>query len=245
MRKAIIGGILFFCVVSSPPANAYGAGEDQLMTPGYLARVGRDLVDLPMTVTRLTAGEWLAAGGFAGAAFAAYTVDGKVRRYFLHHDYAGLVRANGYLTWFGDWRGQVPLLGGAWLGGLLLGSPELSRIAADGVEASLIAAGIIGPTLTFVSGRELPRYMTPQYEFHPFHTGKISFPSGHTAEAFAVATVLDRSLRSRFGYWHTPFVYGIAAMLGAGRVRDQSHYLSDVLVGAGIGWGIGTWVSNR
>jgi len=61
-----------------------------------------------------------------------------------------------------------------------------------------------------------------------------SFPSGHTAQAFAAATFLTEE----FGHEYkcTPYLaYGIASSVGMLRIANNRHYLSDVLVGAGIG----------
>lgn len=61
-----------------------------------------------------------------------------------------------------------------------------------------------------------------------------SFPSGHTALAFATATMLYEE------YGHlSPWVgfgsYALAATTGAMRVAGHHHWASDVLTGAGIG----------
>jgi membrane-associated phospholipid phosphatase len=61
-----------------------------------------------------------------------------------------------------------------------------------------------------------------------------SFPSGHTAQAFAAATFMARE------YGHKNILYSIGAYtmatgVGAMRVMNNRHWLSDVLVGAGIG----------
>jgi membrane-associated phospholipid phosphatase len=58
-----------------------------------------------------------------------------------------------------------------------------------------------------------------------------SFPSGHTASAFATAAVLERNLGWKAG---VP-AYAAAAYVAASRVQDQRHYLSDVAFGAAIG----------
>lgn len=58
----------------------------------------------------------------------------------------------------------------------------------------------------------------------------LSFPSGHTAQAFAVATAVTL-LFPRWG-WVALFA---AAMTGTERILSNSHYLSDVIAGAGLG----------
>jgi membrane-associated phospholipid phosphatase len=68
----------------------------------------------------------------------------------------------------------------------------------------------------------------------PDSSDYLSFPSGHTAEAFANAEFL------RLEYRHKSIWYGIAGYVVAGftgylRMYNNKHYLSEVLAGAGIG----------
>lgn len=70
--------------------------------------------------------------------------------------------------------------------------------------------------------------------------GAYSFPSGHTAVAFAVAPVLAR----HFGWAAAIPAYALAASTALGRMEDRKHYLSDVVVGAGIGTAIGAAVAS-
>ncbi len=59
-----------------------------------------------------------------------------------------------------------------------------------------------------------------------------SFPSGHTAAAFTIATVL--SLQYRRWYVVVPAV-GWAISVGVSRIWTGMHYPTDVLVGASVG----------
>lgn len=61
-----------------------------------------------------------------------------------------------------------------------------------------------------------------------------SFPSGHTAQAFAAATFMAKEYGDK-SVWYSIGAYTVATGVGAMRVMNNRHWLSDVLVGAGIG----------
>lgn len=61
-----------------------------------------------------------------------------------------------------------------------------------------------------------------------------SFPSGHTAQAFAAATFMAKEY-GRESMWYSIGAYTIATGVGAMRMMNNRHWVSDVLVGAGIG----------
>lgn len=68
----------------------------------------------------------------------------------------------------------------------------------------------------------------------PDSSNYASFPSGHTAQAFAAAAMLSEEYGYRYKW--VPFLsYGIASTVGVLRMANNKHYLSDVLVAAGIG----------
>lgn len=60
-----------------------------------------------------------------------------------------------------------------------------------------------------------------------------SFPSGHSAWAFSLATVV--ALQYRHTTWVPVLAYTIAAGVGLTRVTMDRHWMSDVVVGAVIG----------
>jgi membrane-associated phospholipid phosphatase len=73
--------------------------------------------------------------------------------------------------------------------------------------------------------------------------GNGSFPSGHSMEAFAVATIIAR----RYGnHRWVPFAaYGLASMVGFSRLTLNVHYLSDVVMGGAIGYSISRFTVLR
>ena len=64
--------------------------------------------------------------------------------------------------------------------------------------------------------------------------GENSFPSGHTATAFAGATLLAHEY-GRKSVWIPIAGYTAATVTGAMRVVNNRHYVSDVIVGAAVG----------
>lgn len=68
----------------------------------------------------------------------------------------------------------------------------------------------------------------------PDYSGFNSFPSGHTAQAFAAATFLNEEYKHKYK-WFPYASYSIASSVGLLRMANNKHYISDVLVGAGIG----------
>lgn len=78
----------------------------------------------------------------------------------------------------------------------------------------------------------LLKYTT--HQLRPDANTYNSFPSGHTAQAFAAATFLSEEYKQRFP-WMPYAAYGLASTVGGLRIANNRHYISDVLLGAGIG----------
>ena len=65
----------------------------------------------------------------------------------------------------------------------------------------------------------------------PDGSDDLSFPSGHSASAFATALVLQRHYGWRVGVPAT----AVAAYVALARVHDNHHHVSDVIFGAAMG----------
>lgn len=145
------------------------------------------------------------------------------------------------------------LLGGLVAAPLLL-QPGLAYFQHDNEEAATNVAMMNAQSLgmTFLStvalkhlvGRERPG--KGQCYDDPDAPGcaereALSFPSGHTSMAFSGAALmcLNTEQFSPFGGgWDKAACYGslgAAAGVGALRIASNSHYLSDVAIGAGLG----------
>jgi len=140
------------------------------------------------------------------------------------------------------------VMGSAWHGGNKLAAAD------DGVTIAeaAIFTGLLNEATKFAVGRQRP--------FVHYATGprtansddNLSFYSGHTALAFAVATA-SGTVASRRGYKLAPVVWGVGLTLatttGYLRIAADKHYLSDVLVGAVLGSAAGVlvprWLHNH
>tara|TARA_R110001599_G_scaffold353815_1_gene598817 strand:+ start:63818 stop:64360 length:543 start_codon:yes stop_codon:yes gene_type:complete len=78
------------------------------------------------------------------------------------------------------------------------------------------------------------------HEERPDDSDNNSFPSGHTANAFAAATTLHR----RYG-WEVGFpAYAVATLTGVARERARKHHWYDVVAGAAIGGAAGWYFTD-
>lgn len=128
------------------------------------------------------------------------------------------------------------VLGAFYLSGRYLQNERAAAVARDGLTASVIAAGAITPLLKIAVGRSRPSQT--EGTFVSGGAGR-SFPSGHTTQAFAVASVIASHYRSP---WVKGAVYGLAGAVGWARMENNAHYASDVVAGALIGTLIGRTV---
>jgi len=73
--------------------------------------------------------------------------------------------------------------------------------------------------------------------------GDGSFPSGHTIEAFSVATIIARRYRNH--RWVPYVAYGLASAVGFSRLSLSVHFLSDVFMGGALGYSISRFTVLR
>jgi membrane-associated phospholipid phosphatase len=111
---------------------------------------------------------------------------------------------------------------------------ETGLLAAE----AFLDSGIMVQTLKVASQRQRP---TVDHSSGEFFDGGSSFPSGHAISAWSVATVIAEE----YGPRHPAVRYGayaLATAVGISRYTGRKHFLSDVLVGSAMGYGIGRYV---
>jgi membrane-associated phospholipid phosphatase len=111
---------------------------------------------------------------------------------------------------------------------------KLQSMRALFVLCSLSLCGIVLHLIKWIAGRHRPidLFNHGYFGFNYFGIGYelTSFPSGHAQTAFTLATALT-ILFPRLGI---P-AFLVAGAVGISRIVLTSHYLSDVIAGAGVG----------
>ncbi|MFD1870849.1 phosphatase PAP2 family protein [Hymenobacter bucti] len=72
------------------------------------------------------------------------------------------------------------------------------------------------------------------HEERPDGSDNLSFPSGHTAQAFLAASIVHTEFRDK-SPWYGIGAYTVATSVGVMRMVVDKHWQSDVVAGAGFG----------
>lgn len=136
-----------------------------------------------------------------------------------------------------------------YVGGLVKHSPHARNtglLAAEG----LVGAQIVSFVMKQAAGRLKPSDIPPDgnlrdtwFKYKGGLTNGGSFPSGHSASAFAVATVISERYREH--RWIPWVAYGAATFLSLSRLPDQAHFPSDIFIGAALGYSFAHFVVMR
>ncbi len=127
--------------------------------------------------------------------------------------------------------------------GLIADNSNVRSLAVKLTEATFLATSLTVITKTII-GRGRPYKQESQYYTNPltFDNDYNSFPSGHTALAFAYSTVMANEVDNVF--WKIGW-YTAAGLVGYSRMHHNQHWFSDVLMAGAIGYFSGEFVNNH
>ncbi len=152
------------------------------------------------------------------------------------HDDRTRLKVSHAISDVGSGYGAGSIAGAFYLVGRATHNARARETGLLGGEA-LIDSGIVAAVLKHATQRPRPR---AGKERGDFFDGGLSFPSGHSIAAWSLATVVANEYRdNRFVQISA---YGLAAAVSMSRYTGRNHFLSDVLVGSAIGYGIGRYV---
>lgn len=148
------------------------------------------------------------------------------------------------------WSGRVSQLGSGYtLAGAAGAMYLVGKITGDkhARETGWLSLEALAHTQLVVFGiKQATNRRRPETDGAPrnFWSGGDSFPSGHAASSFAVATVFAYEYREHIAV--PVAAYGLAAIISASRVSARKHWPSDIFVGGSTGFLIGRFIyKNR
>jgi membrane-associated phospholipid phosphatase len=112
-----------------------------------------------------------------------------------------------------------------------------SRLVAYELILGTITLWIVVELVKALVRRSRPIIGVTQARIVGYQTGGRSFPSGHTSQAFFMATLMAPHFHA--SDWVVVLLYAIALLVGITRMYVGAHYPRDVLAGAILGsaWG--------
>jgi len=142
---------------------------------------------------------------------------------------------------FGSSLGNGLFLGGLitslYLGGEIFDERGLRKTALLSLESWMTAGAlVIGLKAIFERARPYTGKGSHHYKPFSFSSGYHSFPSGHAASAFAVATVIAGQTEFILA---DVLAYSLSTLVAVSRVHESKHWASDIFIGAAIGYFIG------
>jgi membrane-associated phospholipid phosphatase len=225
----------------------------------YFTLLGSDFKQQFTAPFHQTAKEWLRIGAYtAGMVAISKFVDEPVQHFTIKiYDSSEAARSiSNYTTKFGD-PYQLCILAGLGTYGFVFNNKKLQTTTLLATQSYLMAEAL-DRTIKFLTGRQRPEYYDPKNPepepaFHgpSIYVGKDingnklygSFPSGHTMNAFAIATVYAMQYKDK--PWIPVIAYSSASLVGLSRIVQNKHWTTDVLVAATLGYLDGRQVVNN
>lgn len=157
------------------------------------------------------------------------------------------------VTLLGDGNVSLGVSAFFYLSGLVI-KDKKAKDTGKLVLMSLIHSGIVVQLLKHLAGRQRPqaengvdKWAGPSGFFKRYKDNSDmfydAFPSGHTITAWSTATVIAHQYNKSV---IIPIIsYGLATLSGLSRVTEDTHWLSDVFVGAVLGFAIGKFIYKK
>jgi membrane-associated phospholipid phosphatase len=189
--------------------------------------------------------QWSIFASVLGVSVITYIYDKEIYDFFQRNRTETTDAISKYaISPWGNGIYSLPLLAGIYLTGIK--DNRHRNVALTGLKAFLLSGGAAQVT-KYIFHRHRPGDNDPPNPYlwegpFEFTTDYTSFPSGHTATAFAVASVLAYGYKDKI--WVGVTSYTVASLVGLSRINDGKHWATDVIAGAALGTFIGTVLSK-
>jgi membrane-associated phospholipid phosphatase len=170
------------------------------------------------------------------------------KRYQSTHSWVDKVSPK--ITLLGDWGIDCGIAGLFFLSGVAFKDQKARDTGLMALE-TLLHTGFLAQVVKHLAGRQRPwvdkgidHWYGPTAFFkrynQDFFSRYDSFFSGHTVSVWGLATVIAENYKNHF--WVPITCYGLATLVGLSRLTEDDHWMSDVFVGAVVGYAVGKMV---
>lgn len=211
-------GLTIASAAPQAPAAPVSVAPADRPFAGLFVNLGRDVSALPSSTTLAA----LAVGGVG--ALVSHPSDDNLSGWVEQRPSASYSRLGRVA---GDGWTQAGVAVGTYVVGLATGHRATTHLGADLIRGQFLT-GLITQGLKVGVDRRRPS------------GGRHSFPSGHTSAAFLTAAVVD----GHYGWKAGLPAYGFAGFIGWTRIRDDAHWLTDVIIGGTVGVIVGRTVTS-
>lgn len=251
---------------NKPPTNAQGQSEDKAVLkpkPGQEAIKPKDYHDVsgywhpmirmgnyvfhdqktmwtsPFHTSKKDAKWWVIFGGATGGLIAADKYISKNAP-----TSPGLVRAGDDVSYLGQAYTLLPISAAMYFGGTAFHDDHFRETGLLAFE-TLADVTIAQVVLKSVFDRQRPLQGRGNGEFEAATGARYSssFPSGHSIETFALASVVAHEYPHK--KWVQVAAYCYAGGVVGARLAANQHFPGDVMAGGAIGWFVGDFVYGK
>ncbi len=202
------------------------------------------MVSLYGRITSISQQELIYFSGFFGIWTTSFFFDSEIRLWVNNFRSDIFDHLFSLFHWYGKPFLSITTLLMFYFGGLIITKPRITEIGLKLFE-SFAFSGIIVTILKSIFGRWRPYAQHGSFSFEFLTLGPndhLSLPSGDVAIAFAFSTIIAGMIDNKIWKW---MWYLFAVITSIGRIYHDQHWLSDVILAAGIALWIGSFVNNR
>jgi len=188
--------------------------------------------------------EWKAIGFGIIGTISLLSVDGDLFEVVQNNKTPASEKITKYVGPLGSGTVAIPGLIGGYLLAREADYPLLKQATIEAWD-SFVISGLVVTLGKQITHRHRPSSGEGPYQWEGsgFSTQNLSFPSGHSATAFSIATSFAGVYRDEYP-WVPYLAYSLATIAAFSRVHDNHHWPSDVFAGSLIGWGIARQVRH-
>ena len=243
LKKAIrnMAKFLFFLILFS---LVFNSAYTQNIYPKkeYIISYAKDIKTIAKTPFKMKDKEVAIGFGVITSTLIIHQFDSEIKNIFQKNKNDFSNKTSNYFQMIGNGKYCFPAMGALYGLGLITRNRKVQYTGLQAFKALVLSAGVTG-SIKYLAQRERPFQTDNTNNFHFIWNSLLynSLPSGHTSDAFAMASVIGYNVKNK--YWQIP-IYAIATGVGLSRIHDNKHWASDVVLGAAIGYCVGQ-IINR